>query len=65
MATLPKKPPAPPMKSKSTVTAGTGKNKPKEMMSSKRAPRTGGDVAVKGLNFSTYAKGGMVKKGKK
>jgi len=65
MATLPKKPPAPPMKSKSNVAAGTGKNKPKSMISSKRSNRTGGGEASKGVNVSVYAKGGMVEKGKK
>ena len=65
MATLPKKPPASPMKSKSKVTAGSGKNKPKLMLSSNRSDTTGGGEAMKGVNFSQYAKGGMVKKGKK
>lgn len=65
MATLPKKSPAPPMKSKSKSTEGTGKKKPKEMITSTRSDTTGGGIAMKGLNFSQYAKGGMVKKGKK
>lgn len=61
MATLPKKPPAPPMKSKSKSTEGTGKKKPKVMMPSNRSDITGGGQAMKGINVS-YAKGGMVKK---